>query len=167
MARQVAHHRRVTRRESIGSGKSARKAGSTEIPPSRVPVRCDHSPRSGSLVCSLSIAPSLAARHVPKGTESVPVHHSLMTQTGACPAKIVRGERGSLTDLRLLLHYTPNDRRTEAGSPDSAGLIDRTKQSAGRDAGGSRTGINFCSNPMRTGLARICPPLPTRSAMTQ
>jgi hypothetical protein len=74
---------------------------------------------------------------------------SLMTQTGTCPAKIVRGERRNLTVLRLLLHYTPNDLRTEAGSPDSAGLVDRTKKSAARDAGGSRPAINSCFNPMR------------------
>jgi hypothetical protein len=48
----------------------------------------------------------------------------LMAKTGTGSAKIVRSERRNLTALCFLLHYTPNDLRTEAGSPDSAVPVD-------------------------------------------
>ena len=47
-----------------------------------------------------------------------------MAETGTRPAEIVRREGGNLTVFCFLLHDTPNDLRTEAGSPDLASLVD-------------------------------------------
>jgi hypothetical protein len=43
----------------------------------------------------------------------------LMAKAGASSTQVVRRERGNLTALCLLLHYTPNHLGAEADSPDS------------------------------------------------
>jgi hypothetical protein len=48
----------------------------------------------------------------------------LMAKTGTGPPEVVWREKWNLTAPSFLLHDTPNDLRTEAGSPDSASFID-------------------------------------------
>jgi hypothetical protein len=55
----------------------------------------------------------------------------LMAKTGTGPPEVVWRERWNLTALSFLLYDTPNDLRTEAGSPIlPALLIDRSKTPA-------------------------------------
>jgi hypothetical protein len=72
----------------------------------------------------------------------------LVTEAGASSPEVVWRERWDLTVLCLLLHDTPNDLGAEAGSPNSACLVDR-KKSTGRDSRGLRPGINPSFHPIR------------------
>lgn len=92
---------------------------------------------------------------------------SLMTQTGACPSEIVGRERRNGTVLCLLLYDTPNDLGAEAGAPNPASLVDRTKERAGCNPGGPIQASIPAFTQSGTGIVRMWPPLPTRSAMTQ
>jgi len=73
----------------------------------------------------------------------------LMAKASASSTKVVRSERLDFTVLCLLLHDTPNDFGTEASSPDSASLVDRTKENARRHPGSSRPSVNSGFHPIR------------------
>jgi len=73
----------------------------------------------------------------------------LVAKAGAGPTKVVRREGRNLTGLCLLLHDTPNVLGTEAGSPDPASLIDRTKESASCNSGRLHPGVNPGLHPIR------------------
>jgi hypothetical protein len=72
-----------------------------------------------------------------------------MAKTGTGPPEVVWRERWNLTAPSFLLHDTPNDLRTEAGSPDLASFIDRSKQNAGRNPRGSRPDVDSSFHPIR------------------
>jgi hypothetical protein len=74
-----------------------------------------------------------------------------MAKAGASSTQVVRRERGNLTALCLLLHYTPNHLGAEADSPDSPSFIDRTEEDAGRNPGGFRPGVNSGLHLIRDG----------------
>ena len=73
----------------------------------------------------------------------------LMAETGACPPEVVRREKWNLAVLGFPLHDTPNDLRAETCAPNSACLVDRTKEGAGSDSGSLRPGVNSSFYPIR------------------
>jgi hypothetical protein len=74
---------------------------------------------------------------------------SLMAQTGACTPEIVGRESRDLAVICFLLHDAPNDLGADAGSPDSFGLVDRTKEGSGGDSGGRCPNVNPGLYPIR------------------
>jgi len=74
---------------------------------------------------------------------------SLMAKTGASPTEVVRSERWNLTVFRFLLYNTPNDLGAESGSPNSASLVYRTKERAGRNLGAPHPRIKSSLHPIR------------------
>ena len=91
----------------------------------------------------------------------------LMTKTGTSPTKVVWRERLDITSLRFLLHDTPNDFGAESVTPNPASLVDRTTERAGCNSGGRLQTSIPAFTQSGTGMVRMWPPLPTRSAMTQ
>jgi hypothetical protein len=74
----------------------------------------------------------------------------------------MRGKRGDFASLCLLLHDPPNHLGAEAGSPDSAGLIDRTKNNAGRNPGSSRPETDASFHPIRNGIGSYVAAFPNK-----
>jgi len=146
--------------------KSAGGAGSTEIPAGRAPTQSDHSPRCVNAVCSPGTAPSFARRHLKKELNLLQLTAGLMTKTGTSP-KVVRRKRLDLTSPRFLLHDTPNYLGAESVTPNPASFVDRTTERAGCNSGGRLQTSIPAFTQSGTGMVRMWPPLPTRSAMTQ
>src|ERR1700731_367404 len=74
---------------------------------------------------------------------------SLMAQTGACPAQVVRRERRNITVPCFLFHDAPDDLGAESGPPNPASLVDRTKKRPGRNPGGRHPGVDSSFHPGR------------------
>jgi hypothetical protein len=75
--------------------------------------------------------------------------NGLMAKTGKGPAMLVRRQRGDLTALCFLLHYTPVDFGAESGSPDPPSPIHRAKETASHDSGSLHQGVNSSLYPVR------------------
>lgn len=91
----------------------------------------------------------------------------LMAKTGASPAKVMRRERRNLTVQSFLLHKTPNDLGAKSGAQIlPAFLIERRSVPVVIPAALVQASIpSFTQSG--TGMVRMWPPLPTRSAMTR
>src|SRR5260370_18067880 len=79
---------------------------------------------------------------------------SLMAQTGACPAQVVRRERRNLTVPCFLFHDAPNDLGAESGPPNPTSLFVRTKNRPGLNPCGRPPGVDSSLHPHRH---RTCP----------
>jgi hypothetical protein len=132
---------------SLSTNMLASGVESTKIPAGPVPARSDHSPRCGNAVCSPNTAPSAPIR-VPVGTESAPVHRRPDCKVGRTFAA-GRAVQETESHSPLLLLHDPNDLGTEAGSPNSASLVDRTKENAARNPGRSGPDVDSGFHPIR------------------
>jgi hypothetical protein len=125
------------------------------MPRDLVPGQCDHLPHSGiyripeSLFASEIALCRLHRNVAEQELNLLQFAAGLMTETSACPPEVVRCEKRKLTVLCFPLHDTPNDLRAETCAPNSAGLVDRTKEGAGGDSGGLRPGVNSSFHPIR------------------
>jgi hypothetical protein len=152
----------------VGNDKSASGVESTKIPAGPVPARSDHSPRCGSAVCSSNTAPSSAPIRVPVGTESAPVHRRLDGKVGRTFAE---GRAVQETESHSpLLSASRHPKMTLGLKPVPqilpALLIERRRTPLVIPDAPVQTSIPAFTQS-GTGMVRIWPPLPARSAMTQ
>ena len=90
-----------------------------------------------------------------------------MAQSCACPSEIMWREFVNARLARSIFHDFPQNLRRHAVSPDWTSFVDRSEHAAFFNLSCLSPCINGLFTQSGIGTVRMCPPLPTKSAITQ